>query len=148
MQIQYQLEIAAPPAAIYPFLYEDKRIPEWQPQLVARRWLKGQPNSPGATAEWLTEMEGRRSFLKEEIIVAEPNLLYKVRHSNPLMDTEIEFRLLPIDSTRTQLQVVAQTRTKGLAAKLLYWFTKKIHQTQLENQLQRLKALCEQQTVA
>lgn len=139
--------IAAPPAAIFPWLADSKMRCRWMGALVESEPLSDGPPRRGSRYRDVFEEHGQRIELEAELVeVAEPRALV-VHLASDLFEGTISQRLEPVEDG-TLFTAVIETTYLKLAARLLASIVTRHAQGQLEDDLARLKELVENEPAA
>ena len=139
--------IAAPPAAVFPWLAESEMRCRWMAALVESEALTDGPPRQGSRYRDLFEEHGHKIELEAELVeVDEPRTLV-VRLVSDLFEGTITQRLERADEG-TRLTAVIETTYTKLAARLLAAVVTRRAQAQLEGDLARLKELVESPSAA
>ncbi|MGH3012482.1 MAG: SRPBCC family protein [Gaiellaceae bacterium] len=134
--------IAAPPGDVFPWLADSRRRCRWMGALVESEPLTDGPPEPGSRYRDVFEDRGQRIELEAELAeVDEPHRIV-VQLDADAFEARILQRLEEEDGG-TRLTAVIETTYTGLAARLLSGLVTRHAQKQLEEDLERLKALVE-----
>jgi Polyketide cyclase / dehydrase and lipid transport len=139
--------IAAPPAAVFPWLADSERRCSWMGALVESEPLTDGPPREGSRYRDVFEQHGQRIELEAELVeVDEPDALV-VHLVSDLFEGTISQRLEAVEGG-THFTAVIETTYRKLAARLLASIVTRQTQGQLEQDLARLKQLVESEPAA
>jgi hypothetical protein len=139
--------IAAPPAAVFPWLADSKMRCRWMGALIESEPLTEGPPRLGSRYRDVFEEHGQRIELEAELVeVDEPDALV-VHLDSDLFEATISQRLEGIEAG-THFTAVIETTYRKLAARLLASIVTRHAQGQLEEDLARLKELVESELAA
>jgi uncharacterized protein YndB with AHSA1/START domain len=139
--------IAAPTAAVFPWLADSEMRCRWMGALVESEALTNGPPREGSRYRDVFEDHGRRLELEAELVeVDEPHTIV-VQLVSDLFEARISQRLEAADGG-TRLTAVIETTYLKLAARLLASVVTRHAQSQLEHDLARLKELVESEPAA
>ncbi|HSC92315.1 MAG TPA: SRPBCC family protein [Gaiellaceae bacterium] len=143
---EHAVEIAAPRARVFAWLTEPELMLRWIGGLQAFRPLDPEPG-PGARAEQVVELGGRRMEVRSEITRFEQDDAVEARLTGKGFEVATAYELEPAgDATRVRATV--HTRLHGLGGRLLGGVVERGAQRKLERDLARLKELAEQDAAA
>ena len=136
------MEIAAPAAAIFPFLFEGEKRLLWMGALKETESLT--EGSPGVGSRWrdVFEDHGQRIELVAELTEFEPNEHLRVRLSGRGFESTSTQELQEADG-RTRVSAVIETDYRAVAARLMARVVTRHAQSRLEADLAALKELVE-----
>jgi uncharacterized protein YndB with AHSA1/START domain len=139
--------IAAPPAAVFPWLADSKMRCRWMGALIESEPLTEGPPRLGSRYRDVFEEHGQRIELEAELVeVDEPDALV-VHLDSDLFEATISQRLEAVEAG-THFTAVIETTYRRLAARLLASIVTRHAQGQLEEDLARLKELVESEPAA
>jgi uncharacterized protein YndB with AHSA1/START domain len=139
--------IAAPAAAVFPWLADPEMRCRWMSALVESEALTDGRPREGSRYRDVFEDHGRRLELEAELVeVDEPHTIV-VQLVSDLFEARISQRLEAADGG-TRLTAVIETTYLKLAARLLASVVTRRAQSQLEHDLARLKELVESEPAA
>jgi hypothetical protein len=139
--------IAAPPAAVFPWLADSEMRCRWMGALVESEPLTDGPPREGSRYRDVFEERGQRIELEAELVeVDEPDALV-VHLVSDLFEGTISQRLEAVEGG-THFTAVIETTYRKLAARLLASIVTRHAQGQLEEDLARLKQLVESEPAA
>jgi hypothetical protein len=139
--------IAAPPAAVFPWLADSDMRCRWMGSLVESEPLTEGPPRLGSRYRDVFQDHGRRIELEAELVEVDEHRALVVHLVSDLFDATISQRLEAVDGS-TRFTAVIETTYRKLAARLLASIVTRHAQGQLEEDLARLKRLVESEPAA
>jgi uncharacterized protein YndB with AHSA1/START domain len=141
---EHTVEIAAPAAAVFPYLADGERRLRWMGVLVETEALTEGPPAVGSRWRDVFEDHGRRIELESELTEYVPDELLQVHIVSRGFEATSTQRLVEA-SGRTRLNTVIDTEYKLLAARVLGPVVRRHAQRQLEADLAGLKEIVERE---
>lgn len=138
---EHTIEIAAPRERVFAWLTEPELMLRWVGGLRAFRPLDPEPG-PGARAEQVVELGGRRMDVRSEITRFEPERAVEAQLHGKGFEVETAYALEAADGA-TRVRATVHTRLHGLGGRLLGGVVERGAQRKLESDLARLKELVE-----
>jgi uncharacterized protein YndB with AHSA1/START domain len=139
---EHTVEIAAPRERVFAWLTEPELMLRWVGGLRDFRPLDPEPG-PGARAQQVVELGGRRMDVRSEITRYEPGEAVEARLDGKGFEVETAYSLDATDGTTTCVRATVHTRLHGLGGRLLGGVVERGAQRKLEGDLARLKELVE-----
>ena len=140
---EHSVEIAAPPALIFPWLAASERRCEWMGALTESEPLTEGAPEVGSRFRDVFEDLGRRVELEAEIVELDPPRAMTVQLVSDVFDATSSQRLEELAGGRTRLTAVIETEYKQRTARLAAPVVTRHAQRRLEQDLARLKKLVE-----
>lgn len=108
------VDIAAPPAAVFPWLIEPERLARWMGGFVSAEAITDGPTRVGSRSRDVIEADGRRMVLETEVteLVADRRLAVHLRYDGG--ENDDRYDLEPVDGG-TRLTYVSDIRLQGFA---------------------------------
>lgn len=140
---EYSVEIAAPPAEVFPWLADPERRLTWMGALVESERLTDGPPEVGSRFRDVFEDLGQRVELEAELLEVDPPRGMSVRLVSKTFEATSSQRLVEAADGGTRLTAVIETSYTQLPARLLAPVVTRHAQRRLEDDLARLKELVE-----
>ena len=141
---EHAVEIERPARAIFPHLAAAEKRLRWMGALVESEQLGEGGPGLGTRFRDVFEDHGQRVELDAEIVEWEPSARLAIRLRSRLFEATVRQRLEERDG-RTRLTTVIETDYQSLAARLVAGAITRHAQRRLETDLERLKAIVEQE---
>ena len=141
---EHAVEIERPAGAIFPHLAGAEKRLRWMGALVESEQLGEGAPGLGTRFRDVFEDHGQRVELDAEIVEWEPSARLAIRLRSRLFEATVRQRLEERDG-RTRLTTVIETDYQSLAARLVAGAITRHAQGRLESDLERLKAIVEQE---
>ena len=139
---EHTVDIAAPRERVFAWLTEPELMLRWVGGLREFRPLDPEPG-PGARAQQVVELGGRRMDVRSEITRYEAGKAVEARLDGKGFEVETAYSLDATDGTTTRVLATVHTRLHGLGGRLLGGVVERGAQRKLEGDLARLKELVE-----
>jgi uncharacterized protein YndB with AHSA1/START domain len=157
-RLQQEIVIGAPPEAVFAFLAQPERLPEWTPGVVSVRRTSAGPVGVGATTETLVEAFGVRQTLLGRCTAFEPSrrLVVQNETASGIKVGSVSVGKIQSTSTSELMPDGAGTRVRAsleytVAAGFFTGLAEQIMgpkmQADFEQSLQTLKRLLESPTI-
>ena len=137
------VEIERPAAEVFPYLAAPERRLEWMEKLVDSEQVTDGEPALGTRFRDVFEDHGQRIELDAEIVEWEPDERLSTRLTSGAFDSTASQRLEDLGG-RTRVEVTIETEYRSTVARLMAGVITRHAQTQLEEDLERLKRLIEQ----
>ncbi|MGE5690190.1 MAG: SRPBCC family protein [Pseudomonadota bacterium] len=138
---EHTIEIGAPRDRVFEWVTEPELMRRWVGGLKEFRPLDPRPG-PGARAEQVVELAGRRVHVRSEILRYEPSEAVDARIRGKGFDVETAYRLEDLGPA-TLLRATVATRLHGVAGRLIGGVVDRQARRKLEADLTRLRQLVE-----
>lgn len=142
---EHAVVIAAPAAAVFPYLLEGAKRLRWMGVLKESEQLTDGPPAVGSRWRDVFEDHGQRVELEAELVELERDRRLRVRLDNRGFDSTSTQELEDVGGA-TRVSTVIETEYRMLAARLMSGVVTRHAQKQLEADLARLKELVEAET--
>jgi uncharacterized protein YndB with AHSA1/START domain len=139
---EHSVEIDRPAEAVFPYLVEAEKRLRWMGALKEAEQVTDGPPGLGTRFRDLFEDHGQRFEIDAEIVEWEPSERLTTRLRSKAFASTGRQRLERLDG-RTRLTTTIETDYKSRMARLMAGVITRHAQTQLEEDLARLKALVE-----
>jgi carbon monoxide dehydrogenase subunit G len=136
------IDIARPPAAVFPYLTEPERLKQWVGGLAAFEAVDGETARLGARSRQVMVIRGREWKLDGELTALEADRLVEARMVGKGFSARTRYALEPIKSG-TRLTATVESEFSLLVARLFGGLVSREAQKKLSADLARLEALVE-----
>jgi uncharacterized protein YndB with AHSA1/START domain len=127
---------------VWSVLEDESKTPEWIEGFKRIEPVSGVPGSVGAVSHIFVEDRGEEMMIEETITKVEVNEAYAMRFTMDFMNMDYEITL-DEDNGKTTISTKTSTQGNGLFAKSMVSFMKGAMKKQEEENLQKLKAVIE-----
>jgi uncharacterized protein YndB with AHSA1/START domain len=142
---EHTVEIARPPAAVFPYLTEPELLKRWVGGLATFEAVDGESASVGAQSRQVMVVRGREWKLDGELTALEPDRFVQARMDGKGLTVTTSYALEPIE-TGTRLTATVESDVSLLVARLFGGLVSREAQRKLRTDLARLEALVESET--
>ena len=142
---EHTVEIARPPAAVFPYLTEPELLKRWVGGLTTFEAVDGEDASVGARSRQVMVIRGREWKLDGELTALEPDRFVQARMDGKGLTVTTSYALEPIE-TGTRLTATVESDFSLLVARLFGGLVSREAQRKLRADLARLEALVESET--
>jgi uncharacterized protein YndB with AHSA1/START domain len=142
---EHTIEIARPPAAVFPYLTEPELLKRWVGGLTTFEAVDGESASVGAQSRQVMVIRGREWKLDGELTALEPDRLVQARMTGKGFTIRTSYVLEPV-ATGTRLTAAVESEFSLLVARLFGSLVSREAQKKLRADLARLEALIESET--
>jgi uncharacterized protein YndB with AHSA1/START domain len=144
---EHTIEIARPPAAVFPYLTEPERLKRWVGGLTTFEAVDGESAQVGAQSRQVMVIRGREWVLDGELTALEPDRLVQARMEGRGFTATTSYSLEPVESG-TRLTATVESEFSLLVRRLFGGLVNREAQKRLRADLARLEALVESETPA
>ena len=141
---EHTIEIARPPATVFPYLTEPERLKRWVGGLTTFEAAEGESAHVGAQSHQVMAIRGREWKLVGELTALEPDRLVQARMVGKGFAARTSYLLEPVEGG-TRLTATVESEFSLLVGRLLGGLVSHEAQKKLRADLARLEALVEQQ---
>jgi uncharacterized protein YndB with AHSA1/START domain len=127
------------PHDVFPWLYDDDKVPQWTSGLEGYEVLGG-PVSAGTRIRQTLEVSGTRRTFEEEVLHYEPPTAAGSRFKLEGIAVESSFRVTP-EGPGAHLSRTVKAKAEGLSARFLLPIVSPHLERKIEGDLQRLREL-------
>jgi uncharacterized protein YndB with AHSA1/START domain len=142
---EHTIEIARPPATVFPYLTEPERLKQWVGGLTTFEAVDGESAQVGAQSRQIMVIRGREWKLDGELTALEPDRLVRARMEGKGFKARTSYVLEPVESG-TRLTATVESELSLLVARLFGGLVGREAQRKLRADLARLEALVESET--
>jgi uncharacterized protein YndB with AHSA1/START domain len=142
---EHTVEIARPPAAVFPYLTEPELLKRWVGGLTAFEAVDGESAYVGAKSHQVMVIRGKEWKLDGELTALEPDRFVQARMDGKGLTVTTSYALEPIE-TGTRLTATVESDVSLLVARLFGGFVNREAQRKLRADLAQLEALVESKT--
>jgi carbon monoxide dehydrogenase subunit G len=135
----HTVEVPRPPDEVFPWLFEEDKVPRWTSDLEAYERLDDGALGAGSRLRQVLNVGGRRIDVVLEITRYEPPSAAETTFSTNGIDVVNAYALEPA-GTATRLTQWVDARPSGLAARLLVPVVQPRLEQKLTQDLERLRA--------
>ncbi len=139
---EHTIEIARPPAVVFPYLTEPELLKRWVGGLTTFEAVDGESASVGAQSRQVMVIRGREWKLDGELTALEPDRFVQARMEGKGLLVTTSYALEPIESG-TRLTATVESDFSLLVARLFGGLVSREAQRKLHADLARLEALVE-----
>lgn len=139
MDRTFEIVVAVAPHDLFPWLYDDDKVPQWTSGLEHYEVLGGRVSS-GTRIRQTLEVSGTRRTFEEEILRYEPPTAAGSRFKLEGIAVESSFRVAP-DGRGAHVIRTVKAKAEGLAARFLLPIVSPHLERKIEGDLQRLRGL-------
>jgi len=139
MDRTFEIVVAVAPHDVFPWLYDDDKVPQWTTGLEHYEVLGG-PVSSGTRIRQTLEVSGTRRTFEEEVLHYEPPTAAGSRFKLEGIAVESSFRVTP-DGPGAHLSRTVKAKAEGLSARFLLPIVSPHLERKIEGDLQRLREL-------
>lgn len=132
------VELPKPPEAVFPWLFEQDKVPQWTGGLEEYEVLGSGPIAAGTRVRQILNISGQRVDLEMEIARYEPPTAADSRFSMSGLDVEISYALAPSGEGSVLTQTL-EARATSFKARMLVPMVQPRLERKLTEDLQRLK---------
>jgi carbon monoxide dehydrogenase subunit G len=134
----HTVELARPPAEVFPWLLEEERVPRWTGHL--ERYEQLGPLGAGAKVRQVLDVSGRTIDVEMEITRYEPPSGAQTRFSTNGIDVVSDYRLEPAGAG-TRLTQSVEAKARSLSARMLVPVVQPRLERKLTEDLERLRTI-------
>ena len=138
----HSVTIPRPPEAVFPWLLEGDRVPQWTSNL--ERYEPEGAVGPGSTIRQRLEVGGQTFDVAMEVTRYDPPREAQTRFSTNGVDIEATYQLAP-DGAGTRLTQSLEAKARSLSARLIVPVVQPRLERKLIGDLERLQALLSEQ---
>ncbi|HYM63119.1 MAG TPA: SRPBCC family protein [Gaiellaceae bacterium] len=142
---EHTIEIARPPATVFPYLTEPERLKRWVGGLTAFEPVEGQSAQVGALSRQVMVIRGKEWKLDGELTALEPDRFVEARMEGKGFKAKTSYVLEPVEGG-TRLTTTVESEYSLLVARLLGGLVSRETQKKLRADLARLEVLVETET--
>ena len=142
---EHTIEIARPPAAVFPYLTEPELLKQWVGGLTTFDAVDGENAHIGARSRQVMVIGGRKWELDGELTALEPDRLVQARMEGKGVTATTSYALEPVENG-TRLTATVESEFSLLVARLFGGLVSREAQRKLRADLARLEALVESET--
>jgi len=143
---EHTIEIARPPATVFPYLTEPERLKRWVGGLTTFEPVEGgQSAQVGALSRQVMVIRGKEWKLDGELTALEPDHLVEALMEGKGIKAKTSYVLEPVDGG-TRLTATVESEYSLLVARLLGGLVSREAQKKLRADLARLETLVETET--
>jgi carbon monoxide dehydrogenase subunit G len=135
----HTVEIPQPPAAVFPWLLEEDKVPVWTGNLDSYERLGDGPLGRGAKVRQVLEISGRRIDVEMEVTGYEPPTAAETRFSTNGIEV-VNVYALEAAGAGTRLTQAIEAKPSGLTARLLVPVIQPRLEEKVTQDLERLRA--------
>jgi uncharacterized protein YndB with AHSA1/START domain len=117
MDRTFEIVVAVAPHDVFPWLYDDDKVPQWTSGLEGYEVLGG-PVSAGTRIRQTLEVSGTRRTFEEEVLHYEPPTAAGSRFKLEGIAVESSFRVTP-EGPGAHLSRTVKAKAEGLSARFL-----------------------------
>jgi uncharacterized protein YndB with AHSA1/START domain len=139
MDRTFEIVVAVAPHDVFPWLYDDDKVPQWTSGLEGYEVLGG-PVSAGTRIRQTLEVSGTRRTFEEEVLHYEPPTAAGSRFKLEGIAVESSFRVTP-EGPGAHLSRTVKAKAEGLSARFLLPIVSPHLERKIEGDLQRLREL-------
>jgi uncharacterized protein YndB with AHSA1/START domain len=139
MDRTFEIVVAVAPHDVFPWLYDDDKVPQWTSGLEGYEVLGGQV-SAGTRIRQTLEVSGTRRTFEEEVLHYEPPTAAGSRFKLEGIAVESSFRVTP-EGPGAHLSRTVKAKAEGLSARFLLPIVSPHLERKIEGDLQRLREL-------
>jgi uncharacterized protein YndB with AHSA1/START domain len=143
---EHTIEIARPPATVFPYLTEPERLKRWVGGLTTFEAVDGEIAHVGAESHQVMAIRGREWKLDGELTALEPDRLVEAQMAGKGFTIRTCYVLEPVESG-TRLTAAVESEFSLLVTRLFGGIVTRETQRKLRADLARLEALVESETV-
>lgn len=143
MRITEQIEIDAPPAAVWEVVSDLSTHTDWRPALVEFTQVSAGPLAVGAKIREVLSWRGRELVLDDVVTAIESERLFALRGEWSAAEFELALRLEPI-ATGTRVTMDWPLRPKSLVFRLAAPFLGRAMRRSTVEELEHLKGYVEE----
>jgi len=136
MDRTFEIVVAVAPHDVFPWLYDDDKVPQWTTGLEHYEVLGG-PVSSGTRIRQTLEVSGTRRTFEEEVLHYEPPTAAGSRFKLEGIAVESSFRVTP-EGPGAHLSRTVKAKAEGLSARFLLPIVSPHLERKIEGDLQRL----------
>jgi uncharacterized membrane protein len=134
----HTVEIARPPAEVFPWLLEADKVPRWTGHLERYERLDDGPIRPGSRMRQVLEVSGRRIDVELDVTAYEPPSGAQTRFSTNGIEVVSSYAL-EAAGAGTRLTQSIEAKPSGLSARMLVPLVQPRLEQKLTEDLERLK---------
>ena len=135
----HSVEIARPPADVFPWLLEEDKVPRWTGHLERYERVDGGPLGPGSKVRQVLDVSGRRIDVTLEVTAYEPPSGAQTRFSTNGIEV-VNAYALEASAGGTRLTQSVDAKPSGLTARMLVPVVQPRLEEKLTQDLERLRA--------
>ena len=135
----HSVEIARPPADVFPWLLEEDKVPRWTGHLERYERVDGGPLGPGSKVRQVLDVSGRRIDVTLEVTAYEPPSGAQTRFSTNGIEVVSSYAL-EAAGAGTRLTQSIEAKPSGLTARMLVPVVQPRLEQKLTEDLERLRA--------
>lgn len=135
----HTVEIARPPAAVFPWLLEEDKVPQWTGHLQRYERLDDGQLGRGSRVRQVLEVSGRMIDVELELTGYEPPTAAQTRFSTNGIDVVSSYAL-EAAGAGTRLTQTLEAKPSGFAARMLLPVVQPRLEEKLTQDLERLRA--------
>jgi len=139
MDRTFEIVVAVAPHDVFPWLYDDDKVPQWTSGLEGYEVLGG-PVSAGTRIRQTLEVSGTRRTFEEAVLHYEPPTAAGSRFKLEGIAVESSFRVTP-EGPGAHLSRTVKAKAEGLSARFLLPIVSPHLERKIEGDLQRLREL-------
>ena len=139
-QMQFSVDINRPPEAVFAYMTDTSKLPEWQGDVVEARW-EGQPGR-GARLKQVRNFQGKQTDVEMEVTEYEPGRRFAMRTLSGHVGFDLQYTFEPRNGG-TRVNFSGQVEPSGamkLAGPLLGRRVEKQFKSNFETLKQRLES--------
>jgi carbon monoxide dehydrogenase subunit G len=133
------VEIARPPAEVFPWLLDEDKVPVWTGNLESYERIDGGALARGSRVRQVLEISGRRIDVEMEITAYEPPTGAETRFSTNGIEV-VNAYALEAAGAGTRLTQAVEAKPSGLTARMLVPVIQPRLEEKLTQDLERLRA--------
>jgi carbon monoxide dehydrogenase subunit G len=137
-RFSHSVEIARPPAEVFPWLLDADKVPRWTGNLERYEQLDGGPLGTGSRVRQVLDVSGRRIDVELRITSYDPPNGAETRFSTNGIEVVNAYALAPSGSG-TRLTQSVDAKPSGLAARMLVPVVQPRLEEKLTKDLERLR---------
>jgi uncharacterized protein YndB with AHSA1/START domain len=134
----HTVEIARPPAEVFPWLLDEDKVPRWTGHLERYERLDDGPLGPGSHVRQVLEVSGRTIDVKLEVTAYEPPSGAQTRFSTNGIEVVSSYAL-EAAGAGTRLTQSIEATPSGLSARMLVPIVRPRLEEKLTDDLERLR---------
>jgi uncharacterized protein YndB with AHSA1/START domain len=135
----HTVEIARPPADVFPWLLDEDKVPRWTGNLQAYERLDDGALGTGARIRQVLDVSGRRIDVELEVTRYDPPHGAETRFTERGIDVVSAYALEPARAG-TRLTQTLEAKPRGLSARMLVPVIQPRLEAKLTHDLERLRA--------
>jgi carbon monoxide dehydrogenase subunit G len=142
MRNEMTIDLARPPAAVFPYIEDSDKLPLWLSGFVAAHTTDPVPSDNPSTFRHVMEFGGRLIALEGRMIACEPGRHLAFQLKSRVGDMRIEYRL-DEEPGGTRLSYTCDSELTGFMRRLFSPVFQRLLQSKIERDLVRLKEVVE-----